>query len=243
MGRVVAFLPGQVDDRVATFSPLRGAGRRRGPDGRPRAHRTGRGRRRSRAPRRRRPPHASTVSGASSNASVRRGLSRGENEAEQIGARLDRGIDVVLACEAADLDERAGDQLGELRAGSRGAHQRRTDEDRVGARELSCGALARVAIADSAIRIRSRGARASRRSWAPRSSSKVERSRALMPITRRRARSPARLRPRREPRRVYPARSVSPRASAPHTSRRRGRAGSRARRRRQPRPQSAGCRL
>ena len=65
----------------------------------------------------------------------------GEDEADEVGARLDRRVDVLLPGEAADLDERPRDQLRELRAGVGRAHQRRADEHRVRAGQLGGGAL------------------------------------------------------------------------------------------------------
>ena len=78
----------------------------------------------------------------------------------EVGARLGgRDGDVLLARQPADLDERARDQLGQLRRRVGRAHQRRADEDRVGAGELGGGALgARLDRRLSAITTRSRGA-------------------------------------------------------------------------------------
>ena len=59
-----------------------------------------------------------------------------QHEPGQVGAGLGRDRDVFLAGEAADLHERTAQEVGELRAGIGGAHQRRADEDRVGAGEL-----------------------------------------------------------------------------------------------------------
>ncbi len=64
-----------------------------------------------------------------------------EDEADEVGARVDRDVDVLLAGQPADLDERPRDQLGELGAGIGRAHQRRADEDRVRAGELGGRAL------------------------------------------------------------------------------------------------------
>ena len=64
-----------------------------------------------------------------------------EDEAAQIGTGLDRDGDVLLPREAADLDERPGDQLRERAAGSARAHQRGADQDGVGAGQLGLGAL------------------------------------------------------------------------------------------------------
>ena len=67
--------------------------------------------------------------------------SLGEDEAAEVGARLDRGVDVLLPRQPADLDERPREQLAQLRAGLGGAHQRRADEDGVCAGELGRGRL------------------------------------------------------------------------------------------------------
>ena len=65
----------------------------------------------------------------------------GEDEAAQVGSRFDRGVDVLLARQPADLDERPREQLLQLRARVVRAHQRRPDEDGVRAGELGCGGL------------------------------------------------------------------------------------------------------
>ena len=65
----------------------------------------------------------------------------GEDEAEQVGAGLGGGVDVLLPCQAADLHERTGQELDELRGRIAGLHQRRADEDRVGAGELGRSSL------------------------------------------------------------------------------------------------------
>ncbi len=64
-----------------------------------------------------------------------------KDEADEVCARLDGGVDVLLAGQATDLDEGPRDQPRERGARIGGAHQRRADEDRVGARELGRGAL------------------------------------------------------------------------------------------------------
>ncbi len=64
-----------------------------------------------------------------------------EDEAEQVGARLDGGVDVLLARQPAHLHERTGEQLAQLRRRVGSAHQRRADEDRVRACELGRRAL------------------------------------------------------------------------------------------------------
>ena len=66
---------------------------------------------------------------------------RSEDEARQVGARLGCDGDVLLAGQSADLDERAREELAQLLARVGRLHQRRADEDRVGARELGGGAL------------------------------------------------------------------------------------------------------
>ncbi len=66
---------------------------------------------------------------------------RGEDEADEVGAGFDGDVDVLLARQAADLDERPRDELGELRAGVRRTHQRRADQDGVRPRELRLGRL------------------------------------------------------------------------------------------------------
>ena len=102
----------------------------------------------------------------------------GEHEPEQVGARLGGRGDVLLARQAADLHERAGEELGELRRRVGGAHQRRADEDRVRARELGRRALrprldAGLGDHDPVGGDRRRGARA-----APRGRSRTWRGRA-----------------------------------------------------------------
>ena len=116
---------------------------RRASGARPRGRRTGRGRRRSSSTSPTKTATRSTVSGASSTARRAAGSRVGEDEADQVGAGLDRGVDVLLPGQAAHLDERPRQQLGELRAWIVGAHQRRPDQDGVRARELGCGGLAR----------------------------------------------------------------------------------------------------
>ena len=64
-----------------------------------------------------------------------------EDESEQVGAGIDRDVDVVLACQPADLDERPREQLAQLRRRIGRAHQRGADEDRVGTRQLGGRAL------------------------------------------------------------------------------------------------------
>ena len=107
-----------------------------------------------------------------------------EHEPGQVGPGLGCRGDVLGARQPAHLDERAREELGELRRGIRGAHERRADEDRVRAGQLGGGALrARLdpALGDhDAIRGRSR--RRARAAPA-RSIEKVARSRALIPIT------------------------------------------------------------
>ena len=65
----------------------------------------------------------------------------GEDEAEQVRARLDRGVDVLLPRQAAHLDERAREQLAQLRGGVGRPHERGADEHRVGTGELGGGGL------------------------------------------------------------------------------------------------------
>ena len=128
--------------RRARPARRRGAGRRRGrapcP---PRARRAGRGRRRCSSGSPTKTATLSTVSGTSSTRgrAARRAL--GEDEAAEVGAGLDRGVDVLLPRQPADLDERPREQLAQLRAGIGRAHQRRADEDRVCAGELGRGRL------------------------------------------------------------------------------------------------------
>ena len=64
-----------------------------------------------------------------------------EDEAEQVGSRLDRGVDVVLPRQPAHLHERSREQLAELRLRVRRLHERRADENRVRTRKLGGGAL------------------------------------------------------------------------------------------------------
>ena len=59
-----------------------------------------------------------------------------EDEARQVGARFGRHGHVLLARQAAHLDERPRQQVVQLRRRIRRLHQRRADEDRVCAREL-----------------------------------------------------------------------------------------------------------
>src|SRR5919204_192528 len=65
----------------------------------------------------------------------------GKDETEHVGAGLDGGVHVVAAREPADFDERARQDLAQLRSGIVGAHERRADEDRVRSCELGCRAL------------------------------------------------------------------------------------------------------
>ena len=106
----VTLFPGQIDDGA---DPLVAAEQhaRRARGGRSRARRAARDRRRSRAPRRRRRRREAPSSGASSTRRACRGLSCGQDEADQVRACLDGGVDVILARQAAHLDERARDEL------------------------------------------------------------------------------------------------------------------------------------
>ena len=81
------------------------------------------------------------MSGTGRTSGAWRGEPCGEDEAAEVGARLDRGVDVLLPRQAADLDERPREQLAQLGAGLGRAHQRRADEDGVRARELGRGRL------------------------------------------------------------------------------------------------------
>jgi len=65
----------------------------------------------------------------------------GEDEAGQVGAGRRGDCDVLLPSQAADLDERTPQQLAQLRGRVRRAHQRRADEDRVGAGQLRRSAV------------------------------------------------------------------------------------------------------
>ena len=64
-----------------------------------------------------------------------------EDEPDEIGARLGGDRDVLFAGQATHLDERARDQLLELRGGIGRPHQRRADQDRVRSGELGGGSL------------------------------------------------------------------------------------------------------
>ena len=123
------------------------------------------------------------MSGTGSTAGARRGRLAREDEPGQVGARLGRGGDVLLARQAADLDERAREQL---RAASRpGSGARISVEPTSTASAPASSAAApwaRAAIALSATTTRSRGARSTSSSCARRSIAKVARSRALIPI-------------------------------------------------------------
>ena len=77
-----------------------------------------------------------TVSGTSSTRGARRGVSRARMKPTRSAPASTATVDVLFARQPADLHERAGDQLGELRAGVRRPHERGADEDRVRAREL-----------------------------------------------------------------------------------------------------------
>ena len=112
--------------------------------------------RRPRRPRRRR--RAARRAPASTAAARARALGR-EDEAGEVGAGLGRGGDVLLAREAADLDERPREQLGELRGrdpapasapSRRGSRRRRRARPRRPARACGCRSRRR--------RPRSRGA-------------------------------------------------------------------------------------
>ena len=163
----VRALPGQVEH-------ARDLARRRGgapPRGRapcpPRPCAPGRGRRPARPPRRpRRRPRASRPGTAQDAGRGARAL-RHEDEAGEVGAGLDGGGDVLLARQPAHLDERAREQLGELRARVGRAHQRRADEDGVRAGELGRGALgARLRSRSRRSRCGRAGCRATSSSWA-----------------------------------------------------------------------------
>ena len=124
-------------------------------------------------------PAPSRTSGA------RRGEPSAKMKPQQVGSRFDRGVDVLLARQPADLDERPREQLAQLRARVGRAHQRRADEDGVRAGELGRGGLRPRVDARSPRRRRGRaGACATSSSCAARSIRKVPRSRALTPITR-----------------------------------------------------------
>ena len=79
----------------------------------------------ARARRRRRRPRA-PCRARRARPSARRGLSRGEDEAGQVGARLGRDVDVLLARQAAHLHERPREQLA--RASRRGSGARMSAE-------------------------------------------------------------------------------------------------------------------
>ena len=81
------------------------------------------------------------MSGTGSTPSAARGERRLEDEAAEVGARLDGDRDVLLARQPADLHERARDQLAQLGARVGRLHQRRADENRVRAGELRRRAL------------------------------------------------------------------------------------------------------
>ena len=59
-----------------------------------------------------------------------------ENESGQVGPGLGCGSHVFLACQSAHLDQWPRDELGELRSRVVRTHERRADEDRVGAGEF-----------------------------------------------------------------------------------------------------------
>ncbi len=66
---------------------------------------------------------------------------RGQDEAGHVGAGLRRDGHVLVASQATNLDQWPRGELGQLGCRIAGTHQRRTDEDRVRARQLGCGAL------------------------------------------------------------------------------------------------------
>ena len=143
---------------------------------------------------------------------------RHEHETGQVGAGLDRGGDVLLAREAADLDERAREELASASRPGRApasARSRRGSRPRPQARRPRPGRACHARFGDHD---RGRpGSRATSASWAARSISNVERSRALMPITRCAERDPrGRARRRRAPRRACRARARRRSASARH---------------------------
>ena len=181
--RRIVLAPRQVDDRPDALA-RRAAARRRVSGDRPRARRAGRGRRSVSWCSPTNTATRSTVSGASSSASVRRGLSCGEDEADEVGACLDRGVDVLLPRQPAHLHERP---LRAARAASRPGRRRASAPSRRARRSRPRARLRRPGRASRcptpAITIRSRGACATSSSCAARSTSNVERSRALMPIT------------------------------------------------------------
>ena len=177
VGRVV-LVPGQVDDACR---PARrpGAGRRRARGGRPRARRAGRGRRRSRAPRRRRRRRGGRSRARRAARRCGAGSPRARMKPTQIGAGLDGGVDVLLARQAAHLDERPREQLARASRPDRGrasASSRRASRSRRRARPRRPGRA--VSIADSAITIRSRGACGEQRELARAGRSRRSRGRA-----------------------------------------------------------------
>ena len=91
--------------------------------------------------RRRRPRRAAPVSGASSSSDRSSRALVGEDEADHVGAGVDRHVDVVLAREAADLDERPRHELLSLAPGSAARISVEPTSIACGARKLRLGGL------------------------------------------------------------------------------------------------------
>src|SRR3954451_24444251 len=108
----------------------------------------------------------------------------GKDEPEQVGACVERGVDVLRAREPAHLYERARNELSQLLLRIGSLHQRRADEDRVAPASSAAAPCARVWTPLSATTTASwpRSRRTSS-SCRTRSIWNVVRSRALTPIT------------------------------------------------------------
>ena len=177
------------------------------------------------------PPRRSTATGSTRRApAARLGARRGEPSTKMNPSRSAPASTAAstssCAREAADLHERAREDLAQLRARVGGPHERRADEHGVGAGELRLRACARECDRRSPRSRRGRAARAATsRSCAPRSIANVDRSRALMPIRVAPSASRARARRRRAPRRACrdrcSARAASSRAHGPSSRSRR----------------------
>ena len=107
----------------------------------------------------------------------------GEDEADEVGSGFNGRVDIFLAREPADFDERARSELANFAAGSAARISAEPTRTASAPASSAAAAWARVSMPLSATTMRSFGARRTSASCAPRSMAKVERSLALMPIT------------------------------------------------------------